>query len=69
MRVGVWSLMVTIGIPAGLMAQPPAATQAPAAAKADATGKAPSALLQPGLDGVKAALDGLHVDKWKVPGR
>jgi hypothetical protein len=56
-------------IPAsGLMAQTPAAPQAPAAAKTDTAGKAPSALLQPGLDGVKVALDGLHVDKWKVPG-
>ena len=72
MRVGLRSLVLTIGIPAtGLIGQTPAAPRAPAAAqaaKADMEGKAPSALLQPGLDGVKTALDGLHVDKWKVPG-
>jgi hypothetical protein len=69
MRVAISSLMLTVfWIPAsGLMAQAPAAIQA-TAATADATVKAPSALLQPGLTGVKTALDGLHVDKWKVPG-
>src|ERR1700733_12211091 len=62
MRVGLWSLVLTIGIPAaGLLGQAP---PAPAAA----AGKAPAGLRQRGLDGVKAALDGLHVDKWKVPG-
>lgn len=67
-RIGTWSLLLTIGIPAtGLVGQTPPAPQA-SAAKTDAASKAPSALLQPGLDGVKTALDGLHVDKWKVPG-
>jgi hypothetical protein len=66
MRFNVSAVLLNVVWGGVLWAQVPAA--APAAASAPAVAKSPSALMQPGIDAVKAALAAVKVDKWKAAG-
>jgi hypothetical protein len=70
-RASVAVLSVTLcGAAATFAQQIPATAPSQAAASSDAAtaagGKLPSALLQPGIEAVRAALAGVRLDKWKA---
>lgn len=44
-----------------------APSQAAGSAAAPAPAKLPSALLQPGIDAIRSAMNGIRLDKWKAP--
>lgn len=61
----VWGGVLLAQVPAS---SPTAAAPVAAAPAAAAGAKTPSAVMQPGIDAVKAALAAVKVDKWKATG-
>jgi hypothetical protein len=70
MRVSIFAVVVCgVCIQGSVgLAQGAAGGTAPAAAAPAQAGPVPSAMMQPAVNNLRGAIDGMHADKWKIPG-